>query len=61
MDPILTKESYENKGIIETNYLKKKKKKKKKYIYIYIYTYIYIYIHSIFTYQRIKKKRNRLS
>ena len=34
MDPILTKESYENKGIIETNY-KKKKKKKKKYIYIY--------------------------
>ena len=30
MDPILTKESYENKGIIETNYKKKKKKKKKK-------------------------------
>ena len=30
MDPILTKESYENKGIIETNYIKKKKKKKKK-------------------------------
>ena len=29
MDPILTKESYENKGIIETNYKKKKKKKKK--------------------------------
>ena len=28
MDPILTKESYENKGIIETNYKKKKKKKK---------------------------------
>ena len=27
MDPILTKESYENKGIIETNYKKKKKKK----------------------------------
>ena len=26
MDPILTKESYENKGIIETNYKKKKKK-----------------------------------
>ena len=25
MDPILTKESYENKGIIETNYKKKKK------------------------------------
>ena len=30
MDPILTKESYENKGIIETNYKKKKKIKKKK-------------------------------
>ena len=28
MDPNLTKESYENKGIIETNYKKKKKKKK---------------------------------
>ena len=28
MDPILTKESYENKGIIETNYKEKKKKKK---------------------------------
>ena len=27
MDPILTKESYENKGIIETNYIKKNKKK----------------------------------
>ena len=26
MDPILTKESYENKGIIETNYKEKKKK-----------------------------------
>ena len=26
MDPILTKVSYENKGIIETNYKKKKKK-----------------------------------
>ena len=25
MDPILTKESYENKGIIETNYKEKKK------------------------------------
>ena len=30
MDPILTRESYENKGIIETNYIYKKKKKKKK-------------------------------
>ena len=59
MDPILTKESYENKGIIKTNYLKKKKKKK--HIYIHIHIHIYIYIHSIFTYQRIKKKRNRLS
>ena len=29
MDPIITKESYENKGIIETNSKKKKKKKKK--------------------------------
>ena len=27
MDPILTKESYENKGINETNYIKKKIKK----------------------------------
>ena len=32
MDPILTRESYENKGIIETNYIKKKKKIKKKKI-----------------------------
>ena len=28
MDPILTKESYENKGIIETNYKERRKKKK---------------------------------
>ena len=48
MDPILTKESYENKGTIETNYKKKKKKK----------IYIYIYIHLIFTYQRIKNSIN---
>ena len=46
MDPILTKESYENKGIIETN-------KKNIYIYIHIHIHIYIYIHLIFTYQRI--------
>ena len=39
MDPILTKESYENKGIIGT------KKKKKNYIHSYIYTYIYIHIY----------------
>ena len=32
MDPILTKESYENKGIIETNYKKKIKNKNKKKI-----------------------------
>ena len=31
MDPILTKESYENKGIIETNYKKKKWKKNKEW------------------------------
>ena len=33
MDPILTKESYENKGINETNYEKKKKNIKCIYVY----------------------------
>ena len=30
MDPILTKESFENKGIIETNYIKKKNTNERK-------------------------------
>ena len=46
MDPILTKESYENKGIIETDYKKKKKKKKIIIIIMIIIIILKIYIYT---------------